>query len=188
MKFAYYDLGHLIGGEIVEVNLSSAANVCLLSLNDFIKYERGESFCYRGGYVVSNQIHITVPYGGHWFITVDLGGGSGRVCFDCKIIREDAFFNTDKNLTWDGYPAKAYPNKKDPDHFTDILYGGNNGNTKKDNHGHVIIENSTGEIVFRRRIDGVVDIFLKHKCPGINETKKIDSIWRHDIASYFYIS
>ena len=68
--------------------------------------------------------------------------------------------------------AKGYANKKDPDHFTDILYGGSKGNIKGDGHGHMIIENSTGDIVFHRDMDGNIDVIDHERCPGINEPKK----------------
>ena len=68
--------------------------------------------------------------------------------------------------------AKGYANKKDPDHFTDILYGGSKGNIKGDGHGHMIVENSTGDIVFHRDMDGNIDVIDHERCPGINEPKK----------------
>lgn len=68
--------------------------------------------------------------------------------------------------------AKGYANKKDPDHFADILYGGSKGNIKGDGHGHMIVENSTGDIVFHRDMDGNIDVIDYERCPGINEPKK----------------
>lgn len=68
--------------------------------------------------------------------------------------------------------AKGYANKKDHDHFTDILYGGSKGNIKGDGHGHMIVENSTGDIVFHRDMDGNIDVIDHERCPGINEPKK----------------
>ena len=68
--------------------------------------------------------------------------------------------------------AKGYANKKDPDHFTDIIYGGSKGNIKGDGHGHMIVENSTGDIVFHRDMDGNIDVIDHERCPGINEPKK----------------
>ena len=48
MEFIYSDLGYLYGGEIVEVTLDKAANVCLLDSNNFYKYKSGYDFNYRG--------------------------------------------------------------------------------------------------------------------------------------------
>jgi hypothetical protein len=51
------------------------------------------------------------------------------------------------NFEWGGKMAKGYPNRQQPDEFTDILYDGSKGNTKDDGHGHIIIENSSGDVV-----------------------------------------
>lgn len=48
MEFIYSDLGYLYGGEIIEVTLDKAANVCLLDSNNFYKYKSGCDFNYRG--------------------------------------------------------------------------------------------------------------------------------------------
>ncbi len=172
MDYSYYHLGFLAGGEIIEVSLSAAANVCLMSFSDFMRYKMGNSFEYRGGYVTYSPFRIIVPHGGDWYLTVDLGGAYGRVSSSCNVIRPNEFFEEDCNYTWDGKPAKRYPNRKDPEHFTDILYGGSNGNNGNDGHGHIIIENSTGKIVFHRDLTGNIVILDEERCPGINEKKK----------------
>lgn len=166
MDFGYFDLGYLAGGEIVEVSISAAANVCLMGLSDFLMYKSGSSFNYRGGHYTHTPVRITVPHGGYWYVTVDLGGYSGRLSYGCRVIRPQDFFEQECNYTWEGKPAKRYPNRKDPEHFTDILYGGSNGNIRDDGHGHIIIENSTGEIVMHRRPgEKTPIIWNQKKCP-----------------------
>ncbi|MBQ6313498.1 DUF1883 domain-containing protein [Candidatus Saccharibacteria bacterium] len=166
MEFGYFDLGYLAGGEIVEVSISSAANVCLMEYADFFYYKNGCSFNYRGGYSRYSPVRITVPHGGRWYVTVDLGGYSGRLSYDCQIIRPQSFFEQECNYTWEGKPAKRYPNRKDPARFTDILYGGGDGISDGDGHGHIIIENSTGEIVFHREPgEKAPKIWNQEKCP-----------------------
>ncbi len=78
------------------------------------------------------------------------------------------------SFSWNGRMAKGYPNRKDPEHFTDILYDGLSENVKGDGHGHIIIENATGDVVFHRE-SGVTDLttFDESRCPGNNERKKI---------------
>lgn len=39
-------------------------------------------------------------------------------------------------------------------------------------HSHIIIENSTGDVVFHRDTDGNVTMMDNDKCPGVNESKK----------------
>ena len=75
------------------------------------------------------------------------------------------------NFDWGGKMAKGYPNKQQPDEFTDILYDGSNGNTKGDGHGHIIIENSSGDVVMhwepgadRSSIDNMTT--WDERCPG----------------------
>ena len=82
--------------------------------------------------------------------------------------------NSDGSWTfdWEGKIAKGYPNKKDPNHFTDILYDGLHGNIKGDKHGHIIIENSTSDVVLHRNVDGEIITLDESRCPGINEKKK----------------
>ena len=54
---------------------------------------------------------------------------------------------------WGDHIAKGYPNRKDPDHFTDVLHGPTGPNYQKgDGHGHMIIEEATGEVVMSREI------------------------------------
>ena len=36
----------------------------------------------------------------------------------------------------------------------------------------MIVENSTGDIVFHRDMDGNIDVIDHERCPGINEPKK----------------
>ena len=76
------------------------------------------------------------------------------------------------NFEWGGKMAKGYPNRKRPDEFTDILFDGARGNTKKDGHGHMIIENSSGDVVFFRGTDGKITMWDEKRCPGSNEKKK----------------
>lgn len=76
------------------------------------------------------------------------------------------------NFEWGGKMAKGYPNRKRPDEFTDILFDGARGNTKKDSHGYMIIENSSGDVVFFRGTDGKITMWDEKRCPGSNEKKK----------------
>ena len=87
--------------------------------------------------------------------------------------RSDADDHDDSwTFIWEGKPAKGYPNRKDPAHFTDILYDGANSNTRGDGHGHIIIEDSSGDVVFHRTPDGEGGVLDEGRCPGINERKK----------------
>ena len=86
MEYQYYDLGWRSGGEIVEVTLSAEANVCLLDSAQFRGYQDGAFFDYFGGLVRTSPFRIEIPHGGHWFVTIDLGGYAGSVRHSCRVI------------------------------------------------------------------------------------------------------
>jgi len=80
MKFQYYDLGHLNGGEIVEVILSgNAANVRLMDSSNYSNFKNGRRHTYYGGNAKRSPVRIPVPRSGHWYITIDLGGYTGTL-------------------------------------------------------------------------------------------------------------
>jgi hypothetical protein len=77
--FIDYDLGHQAGGNVVEVELDTRANVQLVDSSNFQKYRRGGQYRYYGGQALRSPIRLEVPYAGHWHVVIDLGGGSGDV-------------------------------------------------------------------------------------------------------------
>jgi len=80
MKFQYYDLKHLDGGEIVEVILSgNAANVRLMDSSNYSNFKNGRRYTYYGGNAKRSPVRIPVPRSGHWYITIDLGGYTGTL-------------------------------------------------------------------------------------------------------------
>lgn len=86
MQFQQYDLGHLKGGEIVEVTLKNAANVRLLDSSNFNNYKAGRKHSFYGGYVKSSPYRVSVPRAGRWYIAIDLGGYSGRISSAVKVL------------------------------------------------------------------------------------------------------
>lgn len=80
MQFQYYDLGHLNGGEIVEVILSgNAANVRLMDSSNYSNFKSGRRHTFYGGHAKRSPVRIPVPRSGHWYVTIDLGGYTGTV-------------------------------------------------------------------------------------------------------------
>ncbi len=156
MDFVHYDLGFLEEGTRVAVSLDTAANVCVLDTANYMSYESGYSFQYLGGYVTHSPYYATIPKYGHWHVAIDLGGYEGCIGSSIKIIPPE---KTEVELTFMGYPAMKYPNKKKPNQFTDYLFGGANGVPDGPGHGHAIIQNSTGNIVFLRK-PGTKDITI----------------------------
>jgi len=87
MQFQHYDLGQLKGGEVVEVTLiGSAANVKLLNSSNFQSYKSGRRHTYYGGHVTKSPYRVSVPTSGRWYVTIDLGGYSGRVRSSVRVL------------------------------------------------------------------------------------------------------
>lgn len=87
MQFQQYDLGQLKGGEIVEITLKgNAANVKLMNSSNFQSYKSGRRHTYYGGYVTRSPHKIPVPSSGRWYVTIDLGGYSGKVSSSVRVL------------------------------------------------------------------------------------------------------
>lgn len=80
MQFVHQDLGQRQRGEVVEVTLSSGANVRLLSTSDFHNYKQGRRHRYIGGLAKWSPVRLQIPSTGHWHVVVDMQGlrGSAR--------------------------------------------------------------------------------------------------------------
>lgn len=163
MDFVHYDLGYLEEGTTVVVSLDVAANVCVLDFANFMYYKMGTSFMYLGGYITRSPYYAIIPQNGFWHVTIDLGGYEGRIGSSVKVIPPEKI---EVGLTFMGYPAKKYPNRKKPHEFTDYLFGGANGVPDGPGHGHAIIQNSSGNIVFLREPNTeYITIWDKSICP-----------------------
>ena len=80
MRYTVYDLGQCRRGERIQVTLQgNAANVRLMDSSNYSYYRHGQRHRYYGGLVRRSPIVLTVPTGGHWYITVDLQGLAGSV-------------------------------------------------------------------------------------------------------------
>ncbi|NHF60357.1 DUF1883 domain-containing protein [Flavobacteriaceae bacterium TP-CH-4] len=87
MKFQSYKLGNLKKGQIVEVTLKgNSANVKLMNSSNFSSYKAGRRHTYYGGHVTKSPYRVTVPSNGNWYVTVDLGGYSGRVSSSVRVL------------------------------------------------------------------------------------------------------
>lgn len=87
MQYSYYDFGQLDKGKIVEITLTKAANVRLMDQINYNHYEKGQKHKYYGGYVKQSPFRIPVPYSGHWYLTIDLGGYAGSLRHSARILQ-----------------------------------------------------------------------------------------------------
>lgn len=79
MNFLKYDLGHCNAGEIVEVTLSSQANVRLMDSSNFNSYRAGRRHQFVGGRAIRSPTRLSVPRSGYWHVAIDLGGRGGHI-------------------------------------------------------------------------------------------------------------
>jgi hypothetical protein len=88
--YAYYNLGELSEGDTVVVRLrGAAANVLLLDRQNFERYRVGLRFAFLGGRRLRSPVRLRVPYDGHWFVALDLGGRPGRARGAVSVVPAD---------------------------------------------------------------------------------------------------
>lgn len=79
MQHVKYDLGQVKRGSTVVVTLDKQANVLLIDNTNYSSYANGRRCQYFGGLMKKSPANIQVPRDGHWYVAIDLGGGSGRI-------------------------------------------------------------------------------------------------------------
>lgn len=77
MNFIHNDLGQRRAGEIVEITLTSGANVRLMNSSDFSSYKSGRRHRYIGGLAHKSPVRLQIPYSGHWHVAIDMQGLRG---------------------------------------------------------------------------------------------------------------
>jgi len=86
MQFIHTDLGYRQRGEIVEVTLTSGANVRLMDSSNFSSYKNGRSHHFRGGLAKRSPIRLAIPNSGHWHVAVDMQGLRGRTRASVRVL------------------------------------------------------------------------------------------------------
>jgi hypothetical protein len=77
MGFIHTDVGPRHAGDVVEVTLTSVANVRLMDANNFNSYKNGKKHIYTGGVARESPLRLTVPSFGHWHVAIDTSGING---------------------------------------------------------------------------------------------------------------
>lgn len=57
--------------EVIEVNLSSQANVLLMDDSNYSEYRKKRDFEYIGGFVKATPFRIRPPNNGHWHVVIE---------------------------------------------------------------------------------------------------------------------
>ena len=86
MKFIHNDLGQRKRGEIVEITLTSGANVRLMDNVNFTSYKNGRKHHYIGGLAKKSPIRLGIPRSGHWHIAIDMQGLRGRTRASVRLL------------------------------------------------------------------------------------------------------
>lgn len=86
MNFIKYDLGSRKRGEIVEVTLTSGANVRLLTSSEFSNYRNGRAHRFIGGLAKRSPVRLQIPNSGNWHVVVDMQGLRGSTNASVKVL------------------------------------------------------------------------------------------------------
>ncbi len=86
MNFLQFDLGQRQRGEIVEVTLSSGANVRLMTSSEFSNYKGGRRHQYIGGLAKRSPVRLQIPSAGRWYVAVDMQGLQGSTRASVNVV------------------------------------------------------------------------------------------------------
>lgn len=86
MKFIHNDLGNRQRGEIVEVTLTSGANVRLMNSSNFSSYKNGRKHQYIGGLAKRSPLRLQIPNSGHWHVAIDMQGLRGSTRASVRVL------------------------------------------------------------------------------------------------------
>lgn len=90
MNFIKSDLGYQERGNVLEVTLTSGANVRLLDSSNFERYRRGERHNFYGGLAKQTPVRIPIPSSGRWYAVVDMQGLRGSTRAGFRVINGQA--------------------------------------------------------------------------------------------------
>jgi hypothetical protein len=85
MDFLHYEVD-LGPGQGLLVDLDRQANVQVMDSMNFQRYRRGQAYRYFGGRALRSPVPIKPPHAGRWHVAIDLGGASGRLRADVRVV------------------------------------------------------------------------------------------------------
>ena len=86
MQFIHNDLGQRKRGEIVEVTLTSGANVRLMDSSNFSNYKNGRAHRFQGGLAKVSPLRLAIPSSGHWHVAIDMQGLRGSTRASIRVL------------------------------------------------------------------------------------------------------
>jgi len=85
MKYLHYSF-NARQNNVIQVKLSSRANVLLLDNSNYRNYQNNRKYSYYGGLVTKSPYNIRPPKSGHWHLVIDSGGYEGEITASVNII------------------------------------------------------------------------------------------------------
>ena len=86
MRFIHNDLGYRRGGDLVEVTLTSGANVRLMDSSNFNSYRNGRQHRFIGGLARQSPVRLQIPSNGNWHVAIDMQGLRGSTRAGVRVI------------------------------------------------------------------------------------------------------
>jgi hypothetical protein len=86
VQFIHTDLGQRKRGEIVEITLTSGANVRLMDSSNFSSYRNGRRHRYIGGLAKKSPMRLQIPQSGNWHVAVDMQGLRGSTRASVRVL------------------------------------------------------------------------------------------------------
>lgn len=86
MQFIHNDLGQRQRGELVEITLTSGANVRLMDSSNFSNYKNGRRYQYIGGLAKQSPLRLQIPTTGHWHVAIDMQGLQGSTRASVRVL------------------------------------------------------------------------------------------------------
>jgi len=86
MNYLKWDLGILQAGDVIEITLTRAANVRLMTPSNLASYRNGRRHQFHGGLVSTSPFRLTVPSSGPWHLTIDMAGLAGSTQASVQVL------------------------------------------------------------------------------------------------------
>lgn len=84
--YTHYDLKDIRAGVVIEITLSTVANVRLMTNTEFDLFKNGRKHQFLGGVAKKSPIRLTIPKDAHWHVVVDMEGHSGKAESSIRVV------------------------------------------------------------------------------------------------------
>lgn len=116
-------MGQRKSGEIVEITLTSGANVRLMDNSNFSAYKNGRRHNCIGGLAKRSPLRLQIPNSGHWHVAIDMQGLQGSTRASVRVLPgalpeiREASLSSVPSLVRDNVPPSIAPDGQTHDVF-----------------------------------------------------------------------